>query len=79
VHYGHLRVYDEIMHVHEGIHKLGQALIELLNHELADQALPRVVELERMSERFIELAESLYDEPATEPKDDGKRISGGMG
>jgi diguanylate cyclase (GGDEF)-like protein/PAS domain S-box-containing protein len=76
VHYGHLPVYDEIRHVHEVIHKLGQSLIELSNHGSVDQALVRVGELEKMRDRFIELVESLYGAQA-EPQDGDRRALGG--
>lgn len=78
VHYGHLPVYDEIRHVHEAIHKLGQTLIELSTHGSADQALARVDELERTRDRFIELVESLHG-TQTESQAREKRSSGGIG
>ncbi len=60
VHYGHLPAYDEIRHVHESIHKLGQTMMELSSHGSKSLALARVAELETLRERFIALVESLY-------------------
>lgn len=62
VRYGHLPVYDEIRHLHDEIHRLGQHLVDLSSRGQEEYALLRSADLEAMRERFAELVESLSED-----------------
>lgn len=61
IRYGRLPVYEEIRTLHEQIHQHAQAMYDLASHNMKEQALSKVKELENMRDSFIECVECLYD------------------
>ncbi len=76
LHYGHLDLYDEIKRRHEGMHSLGQELVELCGHGFRQEALNRVAELESERDGFIALIEHLQGAEVSPARQRNRASSG---